>query len=42
MNSTIAKSYFRSVLRGTRTIEQVPPQLRGAVEALLRAGKEGQ
>ncbi len=32
----IAKSYWRSILRGTRTLEDVPPTLREEVLALAR------
>lgn len=35
--NAIVKSYFRSVQRGTRTMEQVPEELREAVTALYDA-----
>lgn len=35
MNTAVAKSYARSIRRGVRTLEQVPPELREAVSALL-------
>lgn len=34
MNDKVAKSYFRSVQRGTRTMEQVPEELREEVTRL--------
>lgn len=34
MNEAIVRSYFRSIQRGTRTMEQVPEALREAVMAL--------
>lgn len=37
MNSVVVKSYFRSVQRGTRTLEQVPEELREAVAMLYDA-----
>lgn len=37
MNEAIVKSYFRSVQRGTRTMEQVPDELRKEVMQLYDA-----
>lgn len=37
MNTAVIKSYFRSIQRKTRTIEQVPEELRDEVRALLDA-----
>lgn len=39
MNNAIVKSYARSIGRGKRTLEQVPEELRTAVQALLEAGE---
>jgi len=36
----IAKSYWRSLLRGTRTFESVPPALREEVLTLARTAAE--
>lgn len=35
MNSAIVNSYFRSIQRGRRALEQIPAELREAVKALL-------
>lgn len=35
MNQALIKSYARSIKRGTRTIEQVPAELRDAVRVAL-------
>ncbi len=40
MNTAVIKSYWRSVRRGTRTIESVPEALRGEVQALLEADEQ--
>ena len=37
----IAKSYWRSILRGTRTLDTVPAALRDAVQALANAETGG-
>lgn len=37
MNDAIVKSYFRSVQRGTRTMEHVPEELREEVMRLYDA-----
>ena len=37
MNEAIVRSYFRSIQRGMRTMEQVPEELREAVTALYDA-----
>ena len=42
MNAAIIKSYWRSILRGVRTLEMVPEELRPEVEALLDAEPEGE
>lgn len=36
MNEIMAKIYWRSIQRGTRTIEKVPPELKEAVLELNR------
>lgn len=41
MNMAVIKSYWRSIQRGTRTIENVPDALREAVSA-LGTGEEAQ
>lgn len=38
--SAIAKSYWRSIQRGTRTFAAVPPRQQNAVKALARADVE--
>jgi len=38
MNKVLIKSYCRSIQRGTRTLEDVPEQLREEVRAVLEAG----
>ena len=40
MNMAVVKSYWRSIQRGTRTLEDVPEPLREAVSN-LGTGKEG-
>lgn len=35
MNQALINSYVRSIKRGTRTIDQVPPSIRDAVQAAL-------
>ncbi len=35
MNQIIIKSYFRSIQRGTRTIEDVPEDIRANVQKLI-------
>lgn len=35
MNQIIIKSYFRSIQRGTRTIEDVPADIREDVQKLI-------
>lgn len=40
MNDAIVKSYFRSVQRGTRTMEHVPEELREAVAEAVRLAEE--
>ncbi len=40
MNTVVIKSYWRSVRRGTRTVEDVPEALRGEVKALLEANEQ--
>lgn len=42
MNDKVAKSYFRSVQRGTRTMEQVPEELREEVTRLYDAWMNSQ
>ena len=39
-NLTIAKSYWRSIKRGTKTFEQVPEALKEDVKALAREDVE--
>jgi len=39
-NAVIARSYWRSLLRGTRTFENVPDALKEAVLALAREAAE--
>ncbi len=39
MNELVAKSYWRSIQRGTRTLAEVPLELRDRVLA-LQAGRE--
>ena len=38
--NAIAKSYWRSIQRGTRTFEAVPDSMKDAVRALARADVE--
>ncbi len=38
MNKVLIKSYSRSIRRGTRTLEDVPEDLRDAVRAALEKG----
>lgn len=40
MNTAIIKSYWRSILRGVRTLEEVPETLREAVRTLLEQSAE--
>ena len=40
MNMAVVKSYWRSIQRGTRTLEDVPEALREAVSN-LNTGEEG-
>lgn len=41
MNELVAKSYWRSIQRGTRTLAEVPPELRDRVRDMaLQAGWE--
>lgn len=40
MNNIIAKSYWRSIQRGVRTLEDVPETLQEAVKGLARADVE--
>ena len=40
MKTSIVKSYWRSILRGSRTLEEVPETLREAVRALLEQSAE--
>lgn len=35
MNAVIVRSYYRSILRGTRTIDEVPEELQDAVRDML-------
>ena len=41
MNQAVVKSYFRSVQRGTRTMEQVPEELRAQVAQMYDAWMNG-
>jgi len=38
MSKVLIKSYCRSIQRGTRTLEDVPEDLRNEVRAMLEAG----
>lgn len=42
MNEKVAKSYFRSIQRGTRTLEQVPEEMREEVAKLCDAWMNSQ
>ena len=40
LDAAVAKSYWRCILRGTRTIDDVPEELRDAVRELLEADEK--